>query len=61
MLRRGLADFECIVPGFKEGLLAAGAVNINFLMDTCGVRAKARLSLTVLRPIDELQNDVLCA
>lgn len=38
MLSRGLIDFERIVPGFKEALLAAGAVNINFLMDTCGVR-----------------------
>ena len=37
MLRRGLIDFERIVPGFKSALQAAGAVDINFLMDTCGV------------------------
>ena len=38
MLRRGLIDFEHIIPGFSSALQAAGAVNINFLMDTCGVR-----------------------
>ena len=37
MLRRGLNDFERIIPGFKTALQAAGAVEINFLMDTCGV------------------------
>lgn len=53
LLMRGLREFETIIPGFKEALVAAGAQSLDYMKETCFVRPPPYL-YTKCQPLNTL-------